>query len=439
MDCLQVVKTGKDGSRTAFTLFLSGGRETGPAQRSGQRPLRTVFCRRSRIPPMAAARDASAAPAAAGPRPPMAAGAPASGRIEAIDFARGLAVALMILSHGTNALLPFSEFPDWGQVPVHALTKFSSSLFVIVFGIALAVAFVPKVGSDDWPRRRNRLLRRGLVVFIWYKLLTVVELYQLQEREAIVDALLYRDFPSFVEILGFYAIALLWVPLLLPLWARTPLWLRWASPVLMALAGWWLLESFDFWGVPQLQALIVEHPEYYTWGQLARGPLVLVGLLIGGLVLRGYREPRRRMALATGLVAAGALAGAAFGLLAGEDIVGEVRASAGNAGKHPPGLLFMLYSVGGAVALLGLAIAGGEVLAHWLRPVTVIGSDALMAFAFHIGVIFILLRDVLGYYQNVSYGYALLLALLLILATAVFIWLLQRVQGGLRGLREKAA
>lgn len=354
--------------------------------------------------------------------------APGSGRIEAIDFARGLAVALMILSHGTNALLPFSDFPDWGQVPVHALTKFSSSLFVIVFGVALAVAFVPKAGSDDWPRRRNKLLLRGLVVLLWYKLLTVVEMYELHEREAIIDTLLYRDFPSFVEILGFYAIALLWVPFLLPLWARMPALLRWASPVLMALACWWLLENFGFWGVPQLQALIVEHPDYYTWGQLARGPLILLGLLIGGLLLRAYDDPGRRTALAGGLVVAGVLALAVFAMLAGDDVVEEIRAIAGNAGKHPPGMLFMLYSVGGALALLGLAIAGGEMLARWLRPVTVIGSDALMAFAFHIVVIFVLFRDVLGYQQDVSYEHALLLALLLIPATALFIWLLQKVQ-----------
>ena len=354
--------------------------------------------------------------------------APGSGRIEAIDFARGLAVALMILSHGTNALLPFSDFPDWGQVPVHALTKFSSSLFVIVFGVALAVAFVPKAGSADWPRRRNGLLRRGLVVLLWYKLLTVVEMYELHERDAIVDTLLYRDFPSFVEILGFYAIALLWVPFLLPLWARAPALLRWVSPALMALAGWWLLENFDFWGVPQLQALIVEHPDYYTWGQLARGPLILLGLLIGGLLLRAYDDPGRRMALAGGLAGAGVVALAAFALLAGDDVTGQIREIAGNAAKHPPGMLFMLYSVGGALALLGLAIAGGGLLARWLRPVTLIGSDALMAFVFHIVVIFVLLRDVLGYYQTVSYEYALLLALLLIPATALFIWLLQAIQ-----------
>src|SRR5690606_6299859 len=103
--------------------------------------------------------------------------------------------------------------------------------------------------------------------------------------------------------------------------------------------------------------------DYYTWGQLARGPLVLLGLLIGGLLLRTYDDPRRRMLLAGGLVAAGVLSLLAMALLAGDGVLEEVREIAGNAGKHPPGLLFMLYSVGGALALLGLAIAGGEALA----------------------------------------------------------------------------
>lgn len=351
-----------------------------------------------------------------------------SGRIEAIDFARGLAVTLMILSHGVNALMPFSDFPDWGQVPVHALTKFSSSLFVIVFGVALAVAFVPKTGQDDWPQRRNKMLLRGLWVLFWYKVLTVVEMYQLNERQDIVDTLLYRDFPSFVEILGFYAIALLWVPFFLPLWARMPMLLRWASPVLMGLASWGLLLNFDFWGIPQLQALVVEHEDYYTWGQLARGPLVLLGLLIGGLLLRAYHRPATRFGLAAALVGVGLAALACLAVLTGDGLGEQVREIARNIGKHPPDLPFMLYSVGGALVLLGLAIAGGEAIARALRPVTVIGSNALMAFVFHIVVIFVLFRDVLDYHLSVSYQYALGLTAVLILATAAWVWLLQRIQ-----------
>ena len=88
----------------------------------------------------------------------------------------------------------------------------------------------------------------------------------------------------------------------------------------------------------------------------------------------------------------------------------------------------MLFSVGGALALLALAVAGGEFLARALRPIAVIGSDALMAFIVHISVIFVLFRETLGYYQTVSYERALVLTVLLIDATAAWIWLWQAMK-----------
>jgi hypothetical protein len=342
-------------------------------------------------------------------------------RIEAIDLARGIAVCLMILSHGVNGLLPFEAFTDWGMVPVHAVTKFSSSLFIIVFGVAMGVAFVPRTGDADWPRRRLKLLLAGLVVLFWYKVLTVVEMSHLHEPSDIVDALLYRNFPSYVEILGFYAIALLWLPFVLPLWARLPAVARWASPVLLALVSWGLLRHVGFWGNEPLQALLVEHPDYYTWGQLARGPLVFLGLLIGGLVVSYYHDPRTRRMLAGGLAGTGLVLWLVFAVLVRGDLHAEVLAIAHNAGKHPPELRFMLFSMGGALVLLGLALAGGERLAAWLRPVTVVGSDALKAFIFHIAVIFVVFRYLLGWFHTVDYGFALAWALALIPATAAWI------------------
>ena len=364
---------------------------------------------------------------------------PAPGRVQAIDFARGLAVVLMILSHGVNGLLPFERFTDWGMVPVHAVTKIASSLFVIVFGIALAVIFVPRTQAPDWAARRNRLLWRGLVVLFWYKVLTVVELHGSHDRAAIVDALMYRDFPSYVEILGFYAVALLWIPWLLPLWARLPALLRWSSPLVMTLAWYGLSRHSDFWGVPQLQALVVEHPDYYTWGQLARGPLVLVGLLIGGMLVDARPRPSHRRWLAAAIVGAGLVLLAGFVAWVDGPLRPALEAIAKNAGKHPPALGFMLFSVGGALVLLGLVLAGGEALARGLRPVTVIGSDALMAFIFHIVVIFVVFRGWLGYLDTVDYVFALKLTLALILATAAWIALLQWAGRWFARRRRRAA
>jgi len=54
-------------------------------------------------------------------------------RLEGLDAARGAAVALMLLSHTVKALLPFSALPEYAIVLIHALTKFSSTLFILVF------------------------------------------------------------------------------------------------------------------------------------------------------------------------------------------------------------------------------------------------------------------------------------------------------------------
>jgi len=352
-------------------------------------------------------------------RPP--AGARVRGRIKAIDLARGIAVALMILSHGVNGMMAMDQLPRLGLIPIHLITKFSSSLFIIVFGVALTIAVLPNVHSEGWPRRRTKMILNGLVIFFWYKVLTIFEMLYLAEPEQILNTLLFGAFPSYVEILGFYAIALLWAPFLVSLWSRTPLWLRLASPVLLGLFALWLSNNFHFWGNSTIQALLVEHEDYYTWGQLTRGPLVLTGLLIGEVIVRYHAKIRDRLRVSGGLLLAAILLFAALLILAGPDLSSHLEAIAMNEGKHPPGLLFMLFSVAGALAILALCLAGGDTLATLLHPLTVIGTDALKAFIFHIFVIFVIFRYLFGFYHNISYTFALILTLLLIPATALWI------------------
>lgn len=421
-------------SRSSATTHRSGD-ATGLMSTSADTPWSSSHPATStRSAPPPASRGAAAAANEAGP-PEDALGT--KRRIQGIDLARGVAVCLMILSHGVNGLLRFDQFTSWGMVPVHAITKFSSSLFFLVFGVAMAVAFVPKTTAPDWPERRNKLLRRGLVILFWYKVLTIVEMQHLHEAPQIVDALLYRRFPSYVEILGFYAIALLWIPFALPLWRRLPTALRWASPALVALLAWAVARYVPFGSAEPLQALLVEHPDHYTWGQLSRAPLVLAGLLIGELVRSHYHDARRRRWLSFAVMGCGALLLSAFFVAVAPAVDEHLHAVARNAGKHPPELLFMLFSVGGALVLLGLALLGGERAARALRPVTLIGSDALQAFIFHIAIIFLLFRGLLGLFHEVEYGVALTLTLILILATAGWIHFYQALQAA--GRRQSRA
>jgi hypothetical protein len=348
-----------------------------------------------------------------------------SARIDAIDFARGVAVALMILSHGIKGLLAFEQIPSWGMVPVHLVTKISSSLFILVFGISLAVVYEPHVGTDRWPEKRKRLLIRALKVFFWYKILTIAEMTPLYSREDIIKTLLYQAFPVYVEILGFYAIALAWVAFFLPLWRKLPKLGQLALPVATAFAGIWLYHHFDFWGSDVLQALLVEHPKHYTWGQIARAPLVFLGLLIGARIV-AWRKSGRRSAL----MPAFAFLAVAVALLAGflfisfPTLRADLLAIAKNEGKHPPELKFMLFSLGGAFLALAIAFAGGKVLAHALKPITLIGQDALQSFICHIFVIFVIYRYLLNYWHQVSYEQALGLTAAAMAVTALWIQVL---------------
>jgi hypothetical protein len=344
----------------------------------------------------------------------------------------------MILSHGVKGLLSFEQFTWWGLVPIHAITKFSSSLFILVFGVALGVTAVPVTATEQWPERRRKLWRTGLKVLLWYKVLTIVEMQHLHEPRQIFDALVYRSFPSYVEILGFYAIALLWLPLFLPVWARMPSVLRWMSPLFLAVASQVLFRASDFWGYGPLKAILVEHPDHYTWGQLSRGPLVLLGLCLGGLL--GERQTARSHRLvAAGLAAGGVAMFVVFFLLVGSSWQEALFAIARNKGKHPPELLFMLFSLGGAFLLLALALLGENRLARRLRPLTRIGANPLQAFVFHIMVLFLVFRTTLGLFHSVSYGVALTLAVGLIVSTSAWLKLITATRSWAQPRREATA
>jgi hypothetical protein len=194
-------------------------------------------------------------------------------RILAIDLTRGLAVSLMILSHGVKGLLTFEQFPQWGLVPIHLITKISSTIFFLVFGLSLAVSFAPQTqNSEIWPQKRKKLMLRGLVILFWYKVLTIIEMSHLHDPKEIWDALLYRDFPSYAEILGFYALALLWIPFLLPLWQKSSRCMKGFWPFIFLGFSFLISRYANFGEAQEIKALLVETDGYYTWGQLSRAP-----------------------------------------------------------------------------------------------------------------------------------------------------------------------
>ena len=345
-------------------------------------------------------------------------------RITAIDLTKGFAVGLMILSHGVKGLLSFDQFPDWGLVPIHLITKFSSTTFFIAFGLSLAVSFAPATQDPDlWPAKRKKLILRGLVVLFWFKVLTVIELAHLHNPQEIMDALFYRQSTSYAEILGFYALALLWIPFVLPLWQKCSRWIKALLPLALATIAILLSQNFDFWQSPQLKALLVEEEGFYTWGQLSRSPFVFLGMFIGSFLKTSDFQNRGRLVLSGVLGGMALLLSVAFLVLYDQQLYSTLEALAMNEGKHPPNVSFILFSLSGALGILAFAFLIGEKGAKWLSPFTLIGKNTLSAFIFHLTVLFIFYRLLFDLWLKVSYVEALGLSVLLLVMTAIWLML----------------
>lgn len=346
-------------------------------------------------------------------------------RIDSLDLARGLAVTLMIISHTIKGLLSYEQMPEWGIMPIHTITKFSSSTFFLIFGVSMAI-LTNQLEADRWPKKRNRLLLRGLTILFWYKVLTVVQMFQTYPEKTIIDALLYLHFPDFVEVLGFYGLFLLWFPLVLPAWKTIP-WLGKAILVgLFAWSGHWLNVNFDFWGYSSLKTLLVEADGEFTFGQFQRGALVLGGWLLGELYVGQKDNPKRDSLFALGLLTCAMICWAYFFGRAHENWHDFLTAIGRNYGKHPPSLVFSSFSIGGALVILSACFYAGTWLSRWLKPIVYIGRWPLFAFCFHIFVIFVGYRYLFDLNQKTTYGVAWMLTVALIATTSFFAWLLDR-------------
>ncbi|MEE8408001.1 MAG: OpgC domain-containing protein [Myxococcota bacterium] len=341
-------------------------------------------------------------------------------RLEGLDAARGCAIALMFLSHTVKALLSFGMMPRWGVVPIHVMTKFSSTLFILVFGVTLSLVFLPKAGKSGWGDASWKMIKRAALIMLWYKILIVVQMFQRSPPQAIIRTLTWQRFPDFVEILQFYAWFVLLLVVLLPLWKKLPFFGKGMMVAAFAISSWWLQNNFDFWGIWQLKAVLVEDDRAFCYGVIGRGAMALAGLYLGDLFLsRGDREVQSVklgvLALFLGVACLGTFITfqhtGVFAQMGYEfrTTYALLRSLAMNWGKHPPNLPFFLFSNGGAMTLLGLFLLARGPALTLLKPLTIIGRESFVCFNFHIVMIFVGYRYFLDLRHNVTYPQALAL------------------------------
>ena len=111
---------------------------------------------------------------APGPKPPGA--TTSTGRLEVVDWLRGLAVVLMILAHGMDAWLVPAAKSGAGYEVIRLLSGLPARLFLLLVGVSAAIQIEAGLRKGvPASVLRGRLLRRGLVV------LALAYVFRLQE------------------------------------------------------------------------------------------------------------------------------------------------------------------------------------------------------------------------------------------------------------------
>lgn len=334
-------------------------------------------------------------------------------RYRAIDTARGLALGIMVMSHAYRLMAGSVGFRQVDE-PVWQLSLLianaTPSLFFLCFGAMLGVIYTDKRRSYDLRSHGWALFKRGVLVFVTYKLLVVLEL---RARGApgprVLAGLLYRTLAAWVEVLDFYAVVLLLSPLLIWLWRRLPSAVKLLTPVALA----WAFVTIQAtpwpyeWSVQQ--ALLVGRLPFNTFPILPYLIPTILGLLIGENLKTLSADAGRWPVVGLCFAAALTLVVVWWASPEGGDRAGLIGIVSHKL-KHPPRLSYLAFTTATALVLLGGCVAtqGLRLEAPSIKnPLEVLGRQSLFVFNFHYVAIFGVGGLMLGWIARLAGGQAL--------------------------------
>ncbi|MEK9137912.1 MAG: heparan-alpha-glucosaminide N-acetyltransferase domain-containing protein, partial [Bacteroidota bacterium] len=220
-------------------------------------------------------------------------------RFRALDGARGVALVLLVFSHGMQL------FPSWEAMSslehrlvdsILFLTKVSTPLFVWVFGMTMAYVYFDQLeNADRFQRLKWRVWRRALYVFVVHQFLVIViDTYERAPIEQIISRLLYQRLGYWIEVLNFYLVILLITPWVLRWWRRAPLWLRFVIVPALYSLGFILSNVHVHQTIFVWKDVITGHPGSDTFPVLQFSSFYLVGLSFGEFLFEKVRDREMR-------------------------------------------------------------------------------------------------------------------------------------------------
>lgn len=350
-------------------------------------------------------------------------------RYRAIDSARGLALVVMVLSHSyrlTTGSLSYRVADDATWQAALLLAQSAQALFFLCFGCMLGVIYTRPTRPFELRREGRKLWSRGLMVFLSYKLLVILELTARGGgAQRVLLVLEYRALAAWVEVLDFYSIVLLLAPLLLWSWRRAPRALKWLSVPALA-AAFIPLQATPWHGWYRVaQSLLVGQLPFNTFPVLPYLAVVLMGLLLGDNLHR--LAARGRWAVAGACLAGSLVPFAVFAVASGGELSPVLEGIRTGQLKHPPRLTYLSWSTATALLVIAVCVAVHGIErkrpGRW-NPLEILGRQPLFVFNFHFVAIFGVCGLLLGWIFQLAprEGMIVMLATVLLCVAGAAAW-----------------
>jgi uncharacterized membrane protein YeiB len=341
-------------------------------------------------------------------------------RFRMLDYARGIALLLMLVSHALELFPGNLQGNEWSLVSALLLfTKASTPLFVFVFGMTMAFVYYEQLLTEEgFVRLKKRMRRRALLAFLSFEFIVfVVETAQGTSSVAIVRRMAYLQPGNWAEVLNFYVVVLLVGPWVIRWWRNEPPWVRiLAIPVLFSVGT--VLARFD---VPANLFVAKNILTGYPSTQTATAPLdsfpvlqlsafYLIGLSIGEYLFKQLKSDD----FGTVFVVLGSaipIGILASYLVASDPILEYLRKMALDQYRFPPELAYVLFGLASVLAITLLCLYQLQVRrsVSWpVRAIELIGRHSLFTFNLQ----YVLLFSVCGLGLDILHRQSILQSLL---------------------------
>ncbi|MDN4632411.1 heparan-alpha-glucosaminide N-acetyltransferase domain-containing protein [Sphingomonas sp. PsM26] len=263
-------------------------------------------------------------------------------RFRALDQVRGLAIFCMILAHFGPGVYERLGIGGTPRAMLDLIGRLATPAFVLIFGITLAIIYVPKARKAPDATMRGLINRSGLVLLCSL----IVSLH------GTVNVLMTSDEPAFwfrlllaqYSVLTFYTVAIFLTALAVRFIAQDPVRIGFLGGALLIFIGSVLgYEAFPFQGEKaiELVRLLFVSGKYGVFVMMGCAWLMIgVGVLIRNHLANGTSFHRDVMAIALGM----ALLGLSDGRVVGWRTLGDLAS-----GYAAPPQFWYLAMVGGAM------------------------------------------------------------------------------------------